>query len=305
MPPHKHLLLCGPTASGKSTLALALAEKLSWDICCLDAFQVYRGLDIGTAKPTLEDQSRVRHHLLDLVDPTDSFSVGDYLKHAASVIAEAQKDDRGLIWVGGTGLYLRALRQGLVNAPPTDPIIRAELETLNLPQLQAEIQTVDPAWAASADLQNPVRIIRALAVWRQTGRQLSAWHQDATVPLLPDSPAIALIPQRVNLQQKIRSRFNAMWQADWKQEVARLLTIPEWETSPSARAIGYTTVCQHLRGHISEAECREIVTKETLAYAKRQLTWIRGEHKLNKILVEDEFSTSALLSQVSLFLGLR
>ena len=163
--------IVGPTASGKSVLALALAERLGAVICSMDAFQVYRGLDIGTGKIAPAEQKQIPHRLLDLVESTTPFSVADYLKAAGGVLSK-EGGGRTLLWVGGTGLYMRALREGLTAAPGTDTELLKELSVWPLERLQSEIQRIDPIWCRTADLQNSRRIIRALAVAIGTGRTL-------------------------------------------------------------------------------------------------------------------------------------
>lgn len=275
-----HVFLVGPTGAGKSALALRLAEQLGLEIAAVDAFQVYRGMDIGTAKPSAAERTRIRHHLMDLVEPWESFTAGRYLELGAALVAALQTRGQSSIWVGGTGLYVRVMRSGLAAAPPTDSRLRAELEKLPLAQLQAEVKQADPAWAARADLQNPVRVIRALAVWRQTGRPLSVWQQEGGVGPLSQAPILALVPKREQLRRRVEERFEAMWSSGWPDEVAGLLQIPGWITSGSARAIGYRAVAAVVQGKMTRADCRHQVVTETMAYAKRQLTWLRRERNL-------------------------
>lgn len=273
----RHLLLFGPTGAGKSDLAMRLAERFGLEIVGVDAFHVYRGLDIGTAKPTAKDRARVRHHLIDVVAPTEPFTAGSYLSHAEVVAADLARRDQGAVWVGGTGLYFRVLRQGLAPAPPTDPAVRAELESRSVDDLRAEIERVDPAWAATADLNNPVRLVRALAVWRQTGCPLSRWQQMGRSGPLAAYPLVALVPSRDLLRRRVEERFEAMRAAGWEEEVRHLLTLPGWKSSGASRAIGYRAVAAVIRGQMDWERCRAQVVAETMAYAKRQLTWLRRE----------------------------
>ncbi|MFQ3671481.1 MAG: tRNA (adenosine(37)-N6)-dimethylallyltransferase MiaA [Verrucomicrobiia bacterium] len=281
--PPVHVFLFGPTGAGKSALALRLAQRLNLEIVGTDAFHIFRRLDIGTAKPTPSDRARIPHHLIDLIDPCQSFTAGAYLRAAQNVLHDLHTRQQSSIWVGGTGLYLRVLRQGLAPAPPTDPNLRRQLEARPLAELRTEILRADPLWAASADLHNPARIIRALAVFQQTGRPLSAWHADGQQGLLPQAPVLALVPPRDLLRHRIALRFEAMWNAGWPDEVRALLNLPEWETSPSSRALGYRTVAAYLRGKLSQNECRQLIIHQTIAYARRQLTWLRREDNVHFI----------------------
>ncbi len=276
----KHLAIVGPTGSGKSALALHLARRHGAEIVSMDAFQIYRGMDIGTAKPTRQELAEVPHHLIDLVEPVESFSVADYLQHAGAVIHDLIRRNKPAIWVGGTGFYFRALRQGLSAAPQTEPDILEELEKKSTEELVAEIQKVDPKWAEKADLQNRRRLTRALAVWRQTGRPFSAWQQEALQPLLPQLQAICLMPQMDSLRQMLRQRIERMWQEGWPDEVQKLQKIQGWENSQSASALGYSEVSAILKGEMDQKDGLEQVALKTGQFAKRQLTWFRSERNL-------------------------
>lgn len=282
------LFITGPTASGKSALAVALAKQKSAEIVAMDAFQVYRGLDIGTDKPSKEIRKELPHHLLDLVDATQPFSVADYLKHAQAVHDDLSERNQPSIWVGGTGLYFRALRQGLSSAPASDPTIIKELEQRATQDLEEEIQQLDPDWASQADLKNRRRVIRALAVVKQTGQPLSFWQQQRSAPIIAESVTVCLVPEIDALREFIRHRVSVMWESGWSEEVERLRRLPNWETSQSAAAIGYRLVIAYLNGQMGKDECLRRIALETGQFAKRQLTWFRAES--NVILVPVEAS---------------
>jgi tRNA dimethylallyltransferase len=269
-------MLAGPTASGKSGIALVLAEKHGLEIVTADAMQVYRGMDIGTAKPTLEEQRRVRHHVLDVVTPAESYSVAAYVAHAHSAIAAILERGSVPIIVGGTGFYLRALREGLPTVPEADPAVQAPLWTAveqgRLPELVAELEALAPIDAARAGA-NPRRVVRNLEVLRRTGRPPSAFTY--TEPLY-SFDLLVLSPPPAALASRIIERSKAMFDAGLVSEVSRLLeAFPAPGTA--LQAIGYKEVVDHIRGGITVGEALESVTSATLRYAKRQRTWFKAE----------------------------
>jgi tRNA dimethylallyltransferase len=285
----RSLCIAGPTAAGKSAVALEWALANGAVVASFDAFQIYKGLDIGTGKAPAADRARVEHALLDLVDPCEPFSVADYLEAARSW---AGSRTGPMVWVGGTGLYFRALREGLSPAPATDPQVLAVLEREPFDDLVREIRAVDPEWSAMADLKNPRRVLRALAVFRQTGRPISEWQKVPGRPVLADPLAVVLEPDPAAHREAVIRRVEAMWTAGWPEEVARLLALPGWESSQSARALGYAEVAACLRGQCSPEECRHRIVTSTLRYAKRQLTWFRAEHNVHFIKITNPDSTT-------------
>ncbi|MDR0532617.1 MAG: tRNA (adenosine(37)-N6)-dimethylallyltransferase MiaA [Verrucomicrobiales bacterium] len=273
---NKQLFIVGPTATGKSSLALAFAQECGGVICSADAFQVYRQLDIGTGKPTSGEQAVVPHYLINLRDPLESFSVADYLHEAVQALMVIPPG-RPQIWVGGTGLYIRALREGLTLAPESDPVLVEQLSALPLASLQEQIRQLDPAWCASADLQNPRRIIRALAVTKVTGKPFSVWQQERSKPLMPQVNGVFLLPERELNRTLIATRVNRMWDDGWPDEVRGLLAIAGWRESQSAKALGYLLIADYLDGKLDKAECLEKIITLTGQYAKRQETWFKAE----------------------------
>ncbi|MDR2463637.1 MAG: tRNA (adenosine(37)-N6)-dimethylallyltransferase MiaA [Verrucomicrobiales bacterium] len=272
----KPIFIVGPTAAGKSALALTVARRWGGVICAADAFQIYRRMDIGTGKPTISEQAAVPHYLLNLRGPLDNFNVAEYLREAerALMVMPTQVPQ---IWVGGAGLYVRALRQGLTLAPESDPELARTFEGLPLAMLRQEIKKLDPAWCATADLQNPRRIIRALTVVKQTGRPLSEWRRERSAPLLADAAGIFLSPPRERNRELIAARVRKMWDEGWPDEVRGLLTVSGWRESQSARALGYLTVVDYLSGKLSKDACLEKIILLTCQYAKRQETWFKME----------------------------
>jgi tRNA dimethylallyltransferase len=278
----KALALLGPTASGKSQLALALAERLPAEIVSMDSAQVYRGLDIGTAKPSAEERARVPHHLIDLVAPNESYSTGRWRSDALHAIESILERGRTPLIVGGTMLYYRALVEGLDALPAADADVRkaitAEAAERGWAALHADLAKFDPVAAKRIPPRDAQRIQRALEVWRLTGQPISAL-QSGRRPALPfELRAFALVPaDRDLLGRRIAERFDAMLAGGLVDEVKRLRGSYELSAaSPSMRAVGYRQVWQCLEGEFPAAELRDKGITATRQLAKRQLTWLRG-----------------------------
>ena len=276
------LVLLGPTASGKSSLAADLAARLPVEIVSMDSAQVYRGLDIGTAKPSVAERSRVPHHLIDVVDPDQAYSTGRWREEAISRSQEILGRKRIPLLVGGTMLYYRALVGGLDALPSGNKEVR---ETINeeaalrgWPALHAQLARVDPRSAQRISPGDSQRIQRALEVWRLTGKPLSALHGVAKNELPFRLKAFALVPRdRAELHRRIAERFAGMLQAGLVDEVKALRRHYRLTPGmPSMRAIGYRQVWQHLEGDIDAAALAERAVAATRQLAKRQLTWLRG-----------------------------
>jgi tRNA dimethylallyltransferase len=273
--------LLGPTASGKSALAVKMAEKLPVEIVSLDSALVYRGMDIGTAKPGRELRAQVPHHLIDIIDPDQSYSAGKWREAAVSVIQDILSRDRIPLIAGGTMLYYRALTAGLDALPQADARVRAEIDTmaaeLGWPAVHAELAKVDPASAQRIKPNDPQRIQRALEVWKLTGKPLSSL-QGVARPAMPfDVKGIALLPDRALLHQRIAARFDAMLKLGLVDEVKRLRKDYRLDAAmPSMRAVGYRQVWEFLEGEIDEAQMRASAVAATRQLAKRQFTWLRS-----------------------------
>ena len=273
----------GPTASGKSRLALALCARFPVEIISVDSAQVYCGMDIGTAKSGLEDRAAVPHHLIDIIDPTEVYSAARFRDDATRLIGEIRARGRLPLLVGGTMLYFKALREGLSNLPQANEQIRAQIEMEaglhGWPHLHAELAQVDPAAAARIKRGDIQRIQRALEVYRITGTPLSdliarARSGGAPLPTL----GIALAPSdRAELHRHIAIRLDTMLQTGLVEELrmlrARFALLPDM---PSMRCVGYRQAWQHLEGELSALELRERAVYATRQLAKRQLTWIRA-----------------------------
>ncbi len=278
------LAIVGATATGKSELALRLAEAAGGEIVNADALQVYRGLEIGTAKPSAAQRARVPHHLIDLLDPREPFSAGEFARLARSALAEIGARGQPALVVGGSGLYLRALVGGLAELPAPVPGIRAELErrrvTEGLAALRAELVRLDPPTAARLAPGDTQRTLRALEVAVATGRPLSSWlggspSGPAAIPLAVRKVGLTL--PRALLYDRIESRVREMIARGWLHEVRSLLASGVGPECPAFQAIGYAQWVRHLAGELQfEAAVREIVVA-TRRYAKRQETWFRRE----------------------------
>ena len=287
-PPILHL--CGPTASGKSSLAEKLAEQFDVELISVDSALIYRGMDIGSAKPDAETLARCHYHLIDLIEPEASYSAAKFVADTNAAIAQIQSRGRMPILVGGTMLYFRALTQGLSDLPTTDPALRAELmqelETRGLSALHAELARVDPTAAARIHPNDPQRTVRALEVYRQTGVPLStqqlAWRTEA--PAAENVLRFALYPDRAWLHERIALRFQQMLDAGFLDEVRTLMARPELSVEhTSMRAVGYRQAWQHLSGEFDANELFLRGVAATRQLAKRQITWIRSDPGLVRL----------------------
>jgi tRNA dimethylallyltransferase len=281
--------LLGPTASGKSRIAVELARRLPIDIVSLDSAQVYRGLDIGTAKPSAEERRRVPHHLIDIVDPDQSYSAGRWRADAVAAIAAILEKGRTPLIVGGTMLYYRALVEGLDALPPANAEMRsainAEAAERGWEALHAQLAAVDAPTAKRIAPRDAQRIQRALEVWRVTGQPISALQRGERPALPFELRAFALVPaDRVALNRRIAERFDAMLAAGLVDEVRGLRARYRLSgAAPSMRAVGYRQVWQCLEGEIPESQLRDKALAATRQLAKRQLTWLRSFRDLQPI----------------------
>lgn len=268
-------ILAGPTAVGKSALAVAVAERCGGEIVGADAFQVYRGLDTLTAKPPPELRARVPHHLIGEIPLTLPYDVAQYLAAARQRIAEIRTRGRVPIVVGGTGLYLRALTHGLADLPGADSALRAELERLPLAELQRQFTELDPLGAAQIDLQNPRRVMRALEVCKLTARPFSSFREQWSTPA-PGIRGALLTLHRETLNARIDQRTAAMFTAGVIEEVRTCSTV-----GPTAsQTIGLREIRALLKGETNLSDCLAAIRQATRRYAKRQMTWFRRETSL-------------------------
>ena len=273
------LLISGPTASGKTALALAEAAKGGM-IVNADASQVYDGWRVLTARPSQEEEAAVPHRLFGHVDAARRYSVGDWLRDVAAALAEARANDLRPIIVGGTGLYFTALTEGLADIPPPPESVRREvaerLETEGLGALVADLSARDPDTAAATDLANPMRVTRALEVLAATGRGLSSWRAETPPPLIESADRLLILPDRAALYARCDARFDAMIAAGALEEAQAMQARKLDPILPSMKAIGAPALMAHLRGEITLSEAAEQAKQATRNYAKRQMTWMRN-----------------------------
>ncbi len=277
------VVICGPTATGKTALALHLAEHCALEIISADSRQVYRGMDIGTAKATVEERTKVRHHLIDVVDPDEGFTASDFFLRGRAALKDIAGRGRLPLVVGGTGFYIEALLRGLVDAPGADPALRQELAEWELKQgpgsLHVRLQTVDPVMAARLTPLDQVRIIRALEVFYQSGQRLSDLQgRHAAVRSPFRVLTIGLAPQRDWLYDRIDRRVDAMMQAGLLKETESLLARGYRSDLKALKTIGYRECVNHLAGDASLQDAITLIQRNSRRYAKRQLTWF-GQNK--------------------------
>lgn len=279
----KAVLIAGPTASGKSALALELALNAGGIVINADSMQVYRDLRVITARPTPDEEARVPHRLYGHVDAAVNFSAGAWVTDAAKMLEEAKAEGRLPIFIGGTGLYFKALTAGLSVVPPIPAeireAVRARLERNGVEALHAELARRDPRAAERLNLRDRTRIARALEVVEATGRSLLDWHHEGQPPLLPKDSfrAVFLAPERDELYARIDARFDAMLGAGALTEVEQLAARNLDPLLPAMKAHGVPALIQHLRGELSLEEAATIGRADTRHYAKRQFTWFRHQ----------------------------
>jgi tRNA dimethylallyltransferase len=302
------LILSGPTASGKSDWAMRLAQQWPLEIISVDSAQVYRGMDIGTAKPDLQARTAVRHHLLDILDPAQTYSAGQFARDAVRLIGEIRARGHIPLLVGGTLMYLRALRQGLAQLPRASAALRAQIDAAaalrGWPALHAELSRLDPEAAQRIHQNDAQRIQRALEVCHLTGQTLSELQRHSPAALQEPAHMWALVPgSRGVLHERIDERFKRMMAQGFLAEVRALhgrgdLTVQH----ASMRAAGYRQLWQYCEGEYSLPEAVQRAVAVTRQLAKRQLTWLRSDHSVRVVdpLATDAFESWSLEVGVAL-----
>ncbi len=276
------IAIMGPTASGKTGLALEIAAQVDSEIISVDSALVYKGMDIGTAKPTLEERAGVAHHLIDIIDPVETYSVSQFVKDTNALIGEIVARGKVPILAGGTMMYFNALINGISPLPKSDENIRDEItkqaQQLGWPKLHDELRGVDPVNGERIHPNDPQRITRALEVFRSTGKTLTYWQQQEGEKCPYDIAQFAIAPaDRAVLHSRIATRFDMMLEQGFEKEVLKLYERSDLhEALPSIRSVGYRQMWQYLDGQLSYAEMREKGIIATRQLAKRQLTWLRG-----------------------------
>jgi tRNA dimethylallyltransferase len=308
------IALMGPTASGKTALAMEWARRLDGEIISVDSALVYRGLDIGAAKPDAAMLAAVPHHLVDVRDPWQTFSAAEFAQAARVAAHEIAARGRLPILAGGTGLYFQAMLQGLAPMPPADPMLRlqisAEAQQAGWPALHAQLAQVDAEAAARIKPTDPQRIQRALEVFRLSGQPISHWQRQPGSGRLPMRVLkLAIAPSdRTLLHGRIQARFDAMLADGFLDEVRALRALPQMQAVaapldlPAVRAVGYRQAWEHLDGMVDAATFRERAIQATRQLAKRQLTWLRGQPDLRWF--DPATDRARLEDALDLFLGL-
>ena len=297
---HLPVFIAGPTAVGKSEIALRLAGQLGGEIISVDSMQVYRGLDIGTAKPSSADRARVPHHLIDICDLTESFDAAQFARLAHRVVAEIQSRGHVPVLCGGTGLYFKAFLEGLGEAPSADSKLRAELEATPLEKLLEELRERDPAAYEKIDKKNPRRVIRTVEVIRLTGKPFSEQRADWVTHHVSRTTHHFYFFTRSSddLHARINARVDAMFARGVVDETRELLKCGLAENKTALQAIGYRQVVEHLRGERSLPETIERVKIRTRQFAKRQWTWFRAQKNLEWIKLKPDEPLEAVVENL-------
>ena len=278
------LILTGPTGSGKSALALELATRLNAEIISADSMTLYRGMNIGTAKPTLEDRSRIPHHLIDVLDPWESANVAWWLKRAKQCVADIEARGKLSLIVGGTPFYLKAILCGLFESPPANEELRRSLEAEATSDggaaLHRKLAAVDPSSAARLHSNDVRRVVRALEVWQLTGKPISVWQReswwDGKPPCFASGTCLALDIPRQELYARINNRVTEMVAAGWVEEVRSLRLLPNPPGKEATQALGYREISRVVDGKCTIQDAISEIQLRTRQFAKRQLTWLRS-----------------------------
>ncbi|MCX8030612.1 MAG: tRNA (adenosine(37)-N6)-dimethylallyltransferase MiaA [Thermodesulfovibrionales bacterium] len=304
----KVLVILGPTAVGKTAVSIKIAKELNTEIISSDSMQIYRYMDIGTAKPSLEDRFFVKHHLIDIVNPWEHFSTGDYIKIAREVISELHIKGKIPLLVGGTGLYLKAMTRGIFEGPSADWKLRErliELERKRPGHLYKILQKIDSETANKISPSDLRRTIRALEVYLREKKPISEFHRHSTKPLNYEFIKIGLTRDRKELYQLINERVDNMMKKGLLEETKSLLSLissqnkNNIETLPALQAIGYKELLSHLKGYLSLKEAINLIKKRTRNFAKRQFTWFKREENISWIDITGLYDTCEIAKKIS------
>jgi len=294
----KLIVICGATATGKSDLAVSVAKEINAEVINADSMQLYKGMDIGTAKLSLSERKGIEHHLIDILEIKDDANVAWYQSIARSKIDELISAGKSVVVVGGTGLYIKAILDDL-NFPDTNPELRQkiteEAENLGNEIMHQKLSKLDPAAALAIPKENLRRIIRALEVIELTGKPFTANLPRAASSKYPNALQFGLALDRDHLDQKIDKRVEAMWEKGFAREVSLLMTLGLEQSTTAKKALGYSQLMDYLNGECSEEFAKEETKRSTKAYARRQQTWFARDSRINWI---DAASTSAQLEKL-------
>ena len=279
----KVIVICGATATGKSDIAIEIAQELGAEIINADSMQLYRGMDIGTAKLTVEERKRIPHHLLDVLDVSEDSTVARYQEQARASITEIHGRGKDAVIVGGTGLYIKAILDDL-NFPDTDPEVRAKLEAelaeFGAAALFTRLEELDPAAALAIDRANTRRVIRALEVIEITGMPFTANLPREDSSRYPNALQFGLVMDREHLRERIDQRVDRMWDAGFVDEVDRLISQGIGNGSTAQRALGYAQIIAMRSGTMTEEEAKEDTKRASRQYARRQETWFSRDARI-------------------------
>ncbi len=302
------LAIVGTTASGKSAVSMILAERLGGEVVSADSMQVYRGMDIGTAKPPPEIRERVPHHLIDIMDPSESCTAALYQEFAREAIGDITGRGKIPIIVGGTGLYVSAAVDNL-HFPQTQEAseerhkLQEELEEIGAFKMHCRLREIDPVGASNIHVNNTRRVIRALEVYELTGQKYSdvagAFKKRRS---LYDTIFIGLAYDKEELKRRIAVRTTRMIERGWVDETRKLFSEDRHVSRNAAQAIGYKTLKQYIDGHLTMEEAVETIVKETTAYAKRQMTWFKADPRIVWLELETEEGAAEIADEVILYL---
>ncbi len=297
---HKLIAIVGPTASGKTRLSVELAKELGGEIISFDSMQIYRGMDIGTAKPTMEERQGIVHHMLDIADPREDYSVSRFVEEADKLLQELLSQEKNVILVGGTGLYIDSLMKGLEFAPLPESGVRQELTRIAQEQgidvLMDKLRAVDPESAERIHPSNQKRVIRALEIYLESGKTMTQ-HNLETQERPPKYEPLWIGLDHVNreaLYARINRRVDLMVEQGLLEELQGLLAQGIPENATSMQAIGYKELLGYIRGECSLEQAKELLKQSSRRYAKRQRTWFRRNPKIHWFLLEDEPNFEAL-----------
>ncbi|MCK4752159.1 MAG: tRNA (adenosine(37)-N6)-dimethylallyltransferase MiaA [Planctomycetes bacterium] len=301
------ILILGTTASGKSRLAFELAKKINAEIITIDSMKVYRRMDIGTAKPPIEARQQVKYHLIDVMEPSDSFNVGLFLEKANEAIEQIKNRNKKIIAVGGTALYIKALLYGLFDGAGTDENIRQNLqqqaETNGMEKLYQRLKQVDGAAAERIHLNDSKRIIRALEVYEITGQPISTFQQQFDAEPKQDWKIIGLRREKPTESKRTNARVKKMLDTGLVDEVKSLLAEEKPLSKQATCAIGYAEIIDYLNGQTTLDEAAELIKKNTRRLAKGQRTWFKTFKNVNWLDIEDDESAEKILERTTTLLG--
>ena len=301
------ILILGVTASGKGRLAFHLAKQIRAEIISIDSMKVYHRMDIGTAKPPKEARAAIKHHLIDIVEPGDSFNVGLFLEHSSSAIKQIKRRNSPIVAVGGTALYIKALLYGLFEGPGTDQKTRRELQERakceGLEQLYRELEKVDPLAAENIHPNDAKRIIRALEVYKITGKPISSLQQQWKHEMQHDWTIIGLQRGKTDASRRINSRTKKMIAAGLVDEVKSLLSEDKPLSKQAQCAIGYAEIIDYLNGKISLEDATQLIKKNTRRLAKNQRTWFKTFKNVHWLDIEPEEQPEKTLTRTMTLLS--